>query len=411
MLEQVKAVFVLGTVILLLSFSILLIMERAQQAYASRSIKVPATLTNFAALTAMPTASDGTSENASELDPTTIAAIIGLAGVILGLIVAIATTIYQTRRSERLQRELSKQNEQSQRDLSNQNEQLQRDLVQIQQKLQREYVERDRQEQQEQSIRSTDTKRQRILRTSTDEERLTMYREALLEDPRITTIQILNMQRPLEVTNVYVRLRIHSETPTGYDLPSIHQETYDPNEMLQQERLRKELRFETALDPEQAIRKYKHCVIVGDPGAGKTTLLKHLTIATVQKPLSNRSEFVPIYVELQEFIRSRLPDLLDFIATKWAGWYAFPPEQARLLVANCLDQGNALLLLDALDETVVGETPEAAENSYTAASQAILQLATCYSKATIVITARKSWIPTACSSCWIYNLRSYGLSF
>src|SRR5713226_5055994 len=44
------------------------------------------------------------------------------------------------------------------------------------------------------------------------------YREALQEDPRIAFIQILDMKRPLELLNVYVRLRIHEDARLRYTL-------------------------------------------------------------------------------------------------------------------------------------------------------------------------------------------------
>ena len=112
-------------------------------------------------------------------------------------------------------------------------------------------------------------------------------------------------------------------------------------------------------------------------------LLRHLAIMTAQRSLAGMPALLPVYIELQSFVRSGLHDLLDFVSTTWEGVYAFPAQQARLLLANYLDEGKALLLLDALDEAVVGETPEAAEQSYEAVSQSILTLAAGYPKASL----------------------------
>src|SRR5438874_2769430 len=119
-------------------------------------------------------------------------------------------------------------------------------------------------------------------------------------------------------------------------------------------------------------------------------LLRHLAIMTAQRSLAGMPALLPVYVELQSFVRSGLHDLLDFVRTTWEEVYAFPAQQARLLLANYLEEGKALLLLDALDETVVGETPEAAQQSYEAVSQAILALAADYPKTSMVATIRKA---------------------
>lgn len=55
-----------------------------------------------------------------------------------------------------------------------------------------------------------------------------------------------------------------------------------------------------------------------------------------------------------------------------------------------LKEGKALLLFDALDETVVGETPDAAEASYQRVTGAIMHIATRYAQSPIVVTARKA---------------------
>jgi predicted NACHT family NTPase len=56
------------------------------------------------------------------------------------------------------------------------------------------------------------------------------------------------------------------------------EEARDPNALLRAGKASLERRASSALDPEEAIRRYRRCVIVGDPGAGKTTLLKFLAL-------------------------------------------------------------------------------------------------------------------------------------
>ena len=338
-----------------------------------------------------------------DINPAILGALIGLGGVLLGL----AFAFFQSIRSERIQRELinkneqfqreqARQNEQFQREQTNKSEQFQREILRLQEELRREYARHDQQEDDERAILSQENRRQRMLRAVSDDEGISLYREALLADPRITMLQILDMQRPLEVARVYVQLRISEEHQRSYDTRVINEESTktmiadDPNVWVEEERQRRERRVEVIYDPEKAILTFHRCVIMGDPGAGKTTLLRHLAIMAAQHSIAGMPLLLPIYVELQSFVRSGLHDLLDFVSTTWEGAYAFPARQARLLLANYLDEGKVLLLLDALDETVVGETSEAAEQSYEAVSQTILNIAAGYPKASMVVTIRKA---------------------
>jgi hypothetical protein len=223
-----------------------------------------------------------------------------------------------------------------------------------------------------------------------DDERLSLYCEALLADPRLTMLRMLNMQRPLEMAWVSAQLRLYKEPQQSYDSPVSDEEEDDINVWIEEERQRRERHIKEIYDPEKAIRTFHRCVIIGDPGAGKTTLLRHLAVMAAQSSISGMTSLLPIYVELQSFVHSGLHDLLDFVSTTWEEEYAFPPRQARLLLTKLLDEGKALLLLDALDETVMGETPESAEQSYEAVSQTILNLAADYPKAAIVVTIRKA---------------------
>src|SRR5690349_13214879 len=101
---------------------------------------------------------------------------------------------------------------------------------------------------------------------------------------------------------------------------------------IEEERQRRERHAEVIYDPEKAISTFQHSVIMGGPGAGKTTLLRHLAIMAAQGSIVGMPSLLPIYVELQSFVRSGLHDLLDFVSTTWEEAYAFPAWQARLLL-------------------------------------------------------------------------------
>ncbi len=238
----------------------------------------------------------------------------------------------------------------------------------------------------------TDAQKSISRRTRTSRKPVRSYRDLLRADPRITTLQILDMSHPLTVTSVYVRLRLHREARTSFELdPELlaAEARRDPNTLLQAGRRRLESKASTALDPSKAIQTYKHCVIVGDPGAGKTTLLKYLALKSARKQLTGLPD-LPIHIELNDFASSEYDDLLDFAANKWDERYGIPENKAREYMEENLEAGRALLLLDALDETVIGATTEFAENSYRFVSNAIMQVATRYHQSSIVVTARKA---------------------
>src|SRR5260370_22095613 len=142
--------------------------------------------------------------------------------------------------------------------------------------------------------------------------------------------------------------------------------------------------------PDEAMRKCIHCGSVGDPGAGKTTLLKFLTLKAADGTLKDLPD-LPIHIELNAFsVSTEFNDLLDFADNEWDKRYAFFKAQARDYMDEALKAGKAMLLLDALDETVVGEQTEKAEASYGRAVNAIIQTATRYPRAPIVVTVRKA---------------------
>ncbi|GHO99319.1 hypothetical protein KSF_093670 [Reticulibacter mediterranei] len=91
-----------------------------------------------------------------------------------------------------------------------------------------------------------------------------------------------------------------------------------------------------------------------------------------------------------DFATSSNQDLIGFAAERWDEWYGFPEEEARAHMESHLASGNALLLLDALDEAVAGGTDEMARSSYSHVLEAIQRVATRYREISIVITARKA---------------------
>ncbi|HJT55547.1 MAG TPA: HEAT repeat domain-containing protein [Ktedonobacteraceae bacterium] len=226
------------------------------------------------------------------------------------------------------------------------------------------------------------------------QKRLAAYCATLRTDSRIAYLQILNHGQPVKVLDMYVPIRVHRETKLSHKpdpmllVATIQQ---DPTTLIHATQQLQERRYSLiACDPDEAIRLHKRCVILGDPGAGKSTLLKYLALQSAGNNLQGLPN-LPIHIELHHFAASGTEDLLDFAAERWVSNYGFDTKvQARDLMEENLRNGNALLLLDALDESMVGESKEIADESYKRVFGAISRAATRYPQATIVITGRKA---------------------
>jgi hypothetical protein len=315
----------------------------------------------------------------SGFDPAIIAALIGLAGVVVGALIAGAFALYQIRRN--VQIEQKRQAEQFQHD---------QEMELLRKELEAQYKAKEQEDQLKKT--KAEMTQASLLDAKSVEDCVQIYRKKIHTDPRIARLQILDMDRPLEVTDIYIRVRLHQETRLSYELDATLRDAevrQDPNELLKASQVRLESRASAAIDPGEAIRKYKHCVIVGDPGAGKTTMLKYLTLQAADGQLTDLPD-LPIHVELNNFATSTGSDLLEFAASEWDVRYVFPKAEALNYMQASLQEGKALVLLDALDETVTGKTKEEAEESYKQAADAIMELATRYPEAPIAVTVRKA---------------------
>src|SRR5260221_973714 len=102
----------------------------------------------------------------------------------------------------------------------------------------------------------------------TIDERVAAYRRALQSDPRIARLHLLEMTRPLEVTDSYMPLRLHQDPRPGYDLEWVVQSN-EPHALMRATQRPGERRARIAFAPEHELYMYQHAVIVGAPGNGK----------------------------------------------------------------------------------------------------------------------------------------------
>ena len=94
-------------------------------------------------------------------------------------------------------------------------------------------------------------------RAITLQERVMAYRKALQVNPHIAYLQILDINRPIALTDIFIRLRLHSETKPSYELDPVLRDAElqrDPDALLKASQLRLE-----EVVPGQRLRQKMHC--------------------------------------------------------------------------------------------------------------------------------------------------------
>ncbi len=108
----------------------------------------------------------------------------------------------------------------------------------------------------------------------------------------------------------------------------------------------------------EVLKKNGRIAILAKPGGGKSTLIKRLAIAyaypnrksLIKDDLPNKSWF-PVFIrcrELGERVKSSITEIIEGIPNR--AEIGDCSEEFRILVSNSLQNGNALLLIDGLDE-------------------------------------------------------------
>jgi energy-coupling factor transporter ATP-binding protein EcfA2 len=219
----------------------------------------------------------------------------------------------------------------------------------------------------------------------TIEQSITAYRQNLVD--RLGNLQIFKMSSPLNLDNIYVKLQVRQEQT----LSSTQEEEKaslaegDPGELLRQFQQRLVEKAATAISPEAALTQHKRITVLGEPGAGKTTILRHLAVRMAKDKSS--LPYLPIYVELK-FLEGNTENVLEFVAADLAKCYGF--QNARPYLEKQLEDGNAALLVDGLDEVLGGKSPAEAKNAYNQAVDKVDQLAIQFPNAPIAVTCRRA---------------------
>ncbi len=218
-------------------------------------------------------------------------------------------------------------------------------------------------------------------------EQTSTYRSRLVQALR--NVRILDMARPLDLQDLYVQVRVREEARRRYSTNEVQTQGSDqssdddPEALLARFDETTPWRDQGALSPEEALAKHHRVAFLGDPGAGKTTLLRYLALS-----YANSNTRVPVYVELRRFVDADQDSLLEFACADCATRYGFSMSAQAL--ESAFHSGEAIMLLDGLDETLGGDSFESAQNAYHSVAAEIDRFVARYPRVGVAVTCRRA---------------------
>jgi len=199
---------------------------------------------------------------------------------------------------------------------------------------------------------------------------------------QLSQLKVMDVANPLDLETSYVPLRVRENPRLDFEgnemaVPSLS----SPLLMGRTEA------GEEIMSPQEALTRFRHLALLGEPGAGKTTLLRYLAFQAAQGKLEGLPDF-PIFISLSHFAAA-VPQasLLDFVIREIDAFYSSPALRSYL--EERLEEGSVLLLLDGLDETSVGR-PSETEAIYRRMVGQINVLTARYPKIPVLVTSRRA---------------------
>ena len=168
---------------------------------------------------------------------------------------------------------------------------------------------------------------------------------------RCGTMRVLDMEQPIALGTIYTQVNVLEKLTANQRLSS-SELLGNLDEIKDFDRFCLGQVRQEKISGLEAVTRHQALMVLGRPGAGKTTFLKYLTITCLDGEFLGN--LVPIFVTLKEWTESLgAPSLLSFVSRQWADCGIV---DAELLLNQCLKNGQALVLLDGLDEVLASHT-------------------------------------------------------
>jgi len=211
------------------------------------------------------------------------------------------------------------------------------------------------------------------------------YRHKLMA--QLSQLKVMDVAKPLDLETSYIPLRVRENPRLYFEGNEAAAPAFASPPLIGGIEAGKE-----TMSPQEALVRFRHLALLGEPGAGKTTLLRHLAFQAAQGKLEGLPDF-PIFISLSHFAAAApQASLLDFVTREIGALYS--SSAMRSYLEERLEEGSVLLLLDGLDEINSGmfavSRPQETESAYRRVVGHINVLTARYPKTPVVVTSRRA---------------------